>query len=67
MQERCTQIEEEIARLEAGIAECESALTSFVSAAETARLSELLQRRRTDLETLLAEWEEISRAIQPNA
>ncbi|MCU1311511.1 MAG: transporter, ATPase subunit [Candidatus Angelobacter sp.] len=64
MKERCVEIEEEISRLEAGIAECESALTSFVSAAETARQTELLKSQRSQLEKLMAEWEEVSGVVE---
>lgn len=67
MQERLAQIEDEIAKLETGIAECESALTSFVSVDETKRQTDLLDRRRSDLETLMAEWEELSSSIEGNS
>jgi len=66
MQERVQQIEEEIARLEAGIAECETALGTFVSADETQRQTDLLGRRRSEIESLMAEWEELSSAIEGN-
>ena len=64
MKERCREVEEEITRLEAGIAECESGLQTFVSAEETRRWQELLASRRKTLDELLAEWEEISQAIE---
>jgi ATP-binding cassette subfamily F protein 3 len=64
MKERVGEIEEEITKLEAGIAECEQALQTFVSAEETARLTQLLEARRNDLESLMKEWEEISSAIE---
>jgi ATP-binding cassette subfamily F protein 3 len=64
MKERVHEVEEEISRLEAGIAECETALQSFVSAEETRRWQELLASRRKALDELLAEWEEISQAIE---
>jgi ATP-binding cassette subfamily F protein 3 len=64
MKERCVEIEEEISRLEAGIAECENALTSFVSATETSRQTELLRRQRSQLEQLMAEWEEVSGVVE---
>jgi ATP-binding cassette subfamily F protein 3 len=60
MQERCQQMEGQIAVLEEGIAECEHELQSFVSAAETQRQTELLAQRRVDLAALMAEWEELS-------
>ncbi|HEX6467437.1 MAG TPA: ABC-F family ATP-binding cassette domain-containing protein [Terriglobales bacterium] len=67
MQERCAEVEEEITRVEAGIAECEAALQSFVSAEETARQSGLLENRKKQLAELLAEWEELSTTLEANA
>jgi ATP-binding cassette subfamily F protein 3 len=64
MKERVAEIEEEINKLEAGIAECEQALQNFESIEETARLTDLLSTRRKDLESLLGEWEEVSAAIE---
>ena len=64
MQDRCQQMEEEIAELEDGIAECERELQSFVSADETQRQTDLLAQRRADLATLMAEWEELSQALE---
>src|SRR5271165_6915669 len=64
MQERHHQIEEGIARLEDGISECERELQSFVSAEETARWTDLLAKRRSELEPLMAEWEELSQAME---
>ena len=64
LKERRQALEEEIARLETGIAGCESALTSFRSAEETVRLAALLGARRADLEALLGEWEEVSEQIE---
>ena len=64
MKERVGEIEQEITKLEAGIAECEQALQSFVSAEETARQTELMAARRTELASLMKEWEEVSATIQ---
>jgi ATP-binding cassette subfamily F protein 3 len=64
MQDRCQQMEERIAELEDGIAECERDLQSYISADETQRQSELLARRRANLTTLMAEWEELSQAME---
>ncbi len=50
MQERHQQVEQGIASLESGIAECERELQSFVSADETQRWTELLAKRRGELE-----------------
>ncbi len=67
MQDRQQELEEEVGRVEAEIAQCERGLQSFVSAEETARLTELLERRRSELETLVAEWEGLSVALESNA
>jgi ATP-binding cassette, subfamily F, member 3 len=67
MEERCKQVEEEIAGLESGIAECERELQSYVSAEETARWTSLLAERRADLGPLMAEWEELSQELQPSS
>jgi ATP-binding cassette, subfamily F, member 3 len=64
MQERHQEVEQGIAQLESGIAECERELQSFVSAEETAKWTELLAKRRTDLEALMAEWEEVSQVLE---
>ena len=64
MKERCVEIEEEISRLEAGIADCENALTTFVSAAETARRTGELNSHKASLQELMQEWEEVSAAIE---
>jgi ATP-binding cassette subfamily F protein 3 len=67
MQERQQELEEEVSRVEAEIAACEKGLESFVSAEETTRLAELLQRRRAELEALMEEWEELSVVLESNA
>jgi ATP-binding cassette subfamily F protein 3 len=64
MQERCTELEESIARVEAEIAGCEEALTRFVSVEETQRQTDLLASRRTELETLMQEWEELAATLE---
>jgi ATP-binding cassette subfamily F protein 3 len=67
MQDRAQELEDEITRLEEGIAECETGLLTFVSADETKRLTELQEIRRRELEQAMAEWEELSSAIEANA
>jgi ATP-binding cassette subfamily F protein 3 len=67
MRERRSSIEEEVTKLEAEIADYESALTSFVSAEETRRLASLLDARRADLTALMTEWEEVSEALDVNS
>ncbi len=60
MQDRLREIEEEIARVEAAIALYETQLQSFVSAEETQRQTQELAMRKSDLQELMKEWEEIS-------
>ncbi len=67
MQERQQELEKGIGRVEAEIAQCETGLQKFVSAAETARLGEALERRRSELESLMEEWEELASALEANA
>ncbi|SPE39750.1 ABC transporter related [Candidatus Sulfopaludibacter sp. SbA3] len=67
MKERRHEIEEEVTRLEAEIADCEAALGHFVSVEETQRTSDLLNARRADLESLLLEWEEVAQSIEANS
>ncbi|MGA8235833.1 MAG: hypothetical protein WB918_04885, partial [Candidatus Sulfotelmatobacter sp.] len=58
------EIEEEIARAEAAIASCETGLQSFVSAEETQRQTLELARSKSDLQSLMTEWEELSGTLQ---
>ena len=63
MQDRCQDLEEEIARLEAAIALTETALQNFVSAEETQRQSIELERTKSELEQRMAEWEELAQTL----
>jgi len=67
MQERRTGIEDEVTKLEAEIADYETALSNFVNVEETTRNSALLDQRRADLERLMQEWEEVVQAIEANS
>jgi len=60
MQDRLHEVEEEITRVEAAIALYETQLQSFVSAAETQRQTQELAIRKSDLQKLMEEWEELS-------
>ncbi len=64
MEDRLHEIEEEIARAEAAIALCETELQSFVSAEETQRQTQELARQKSDLQSLMNEWEELSGSLQ---
>ena len=66
MRERQGEIEEEVTKLEAEIADYEAALGNFVSAEDTRRLADLLDARRQDLSALLGEWEEVAQSIEAN-
>ena len=66
MKERRREIEEEVTKLEAEIADYERDLADFKSAEESMRVSELLGARRADLESLLAEWEQVAQTIEAN-
>jgi ATP-binding cassette subfamily F protein 3 len=66
MKERRRAIEDEVTRLEVEIADFEHALGNFRSVEETQQLTELLTARRTDLENLLAEWEQVAQLIETN-
>jgi len=67
MKDRRHAIEDEVTRLEVEIADYELALGSFVNTEETRRLTELLHGRRSDLEALMAEWEEVAQVIETNS
>ncbi len=67
MKERSRAIEDEITRLEVEIADYEAALGNFVNAEETKRMTELLEARRADLESLMTEWEEVAQLIEANS
>jgi ATP-binding cassette subfamily F protein 3 len=67
MKERSRAIEDEITRLEVEIADYEAALGNFVNAEETKRMTELLEARRADLESLMTEWEDVAQLIEANS
>lgn len=64
MKERCHDLEEEIARLEAAIVDAETSLQTFVSAEETKRQSDALGQHRADLAACMAEWEELAGVLE---
>jgi ATP-binding cassette subfamily F protein 3 len=66
MKDRARAIEDEITRLEVEIADLELALGNFVSAEQTVELSEMLESRRKDMESLMAEWEQVEETIEAN-
>ena len=64
IQERLTQVEAEIPRVDGWVAETEQALGVFVSAEETQRLSEVLAVLRDRQTELNSEWEELSLQLE---
>ena len=67
MKDRRRSIEDEVTRLEVEIADYELALGNFVNVEETRRVNDLLAARRSDLEALIAEWEEVAQLIEANS
>ena len=57
----------EIEEHESRVRDLETALLSFVSVEETARLSRELKENRATLDELLKEWEETSQLIAAHA
>jgi ATP-binding cassette subfamily F protein 3 len=66
MKDRQRSIEDEITRLEVEILDFEQALSNFQSAEHSADIAGMLESRRTDMQNLLAEWEEVSQTIEAN-
>ena len=64
MEDRVGQLEEKIRRLEAAVAGFESSLQTFVSAEQTTRLTREMAESKAQLHSHLAEWEELSQALQ---
>jgi ATP-binding cassette subfamily F protein 3 len=64
MEERVGEVEQEINRLETAIGESEASLATFVNAEENQRVIQELARHRSELQSRLAEWEELSQALQ---
>jgi ATP-binding cassette, subfamily F, member 3 len=64
MKERCRELEEEISRLEAGIAATTNALQNFVSAEETRNQSIAIEHYRKDLAARMAEWENLAAELE---
>jgi ATP-binding cassette subfamily F protein 3 len=66
LKQRRREIEDEVTRLEAEIADYEHALANFSSVDETVRVNDLLSARRTDLVNLMTEWEDVAQTIEAN-
>jgi ATP-binding cassette, subfamily F, member 3 len=64
MQDHCQKLEQQIERVESEIAGYEAELANFVSAEESLRVSNLLEKSRAELSAHLAEWEEVSQLVE---
>ena len=64
IQERLKEVEKQVTRLESEIEKHETDLADFKSAEETMRLTELVTARRGELESRVAEWEELSAEVE---
>ena len=64
LQDRLKEVEQKVASLESEIAKHETELADFKSVEETLRLNELVEARRRELETRVAEWEELSAEVE---
>jgi ATP-binding cassette subfamily F protein 3 len=64
MEDRIHELEGEISRAEAVISQCETSLQGFVSADESQRQSQDLERHKAAHAALLKEWETLSESLQ---
>ncbi len=64
LEDRVHELEEEISRTESSIAQLETALQNFVSAEESQRQSQELDRSKASHAALIKEWEEASETLQ---
>ncbi len=64
MEDRIRELEAEISRAETSIAQCETALQDFVSAEESQRQAQELDRLKAALTGFIKEWEELSQSLQ---
>jgi ATP-binding cassette subfamily F protein 3 len=67
LRDRLGEVEKQVAAIESEIAQHEAELAAFSSVEETMRLNELVTARRRDLETRVAEWEQLSAEIEATA
>ncbi len=64
LQDRLREVERQVASLESEIARHEAELAEFKTVEETLRLTELVAARRGELESRVAEWEELSAELE---
>jgi ATP-binding cassette, subfamily F, member 3 len=65
IEDRVRELEGEISRNEAAISDCETALQTFVTVQESARLADQLSQHKKKLESRLEEWEDLSHRLKP--
>jgi ATP-binding cassette subfamily F protein 3 len=64
MKDRCREIEEQVARLEAEIAGCAQELAHFKSAADSVRLAKSIEQGREEVGRLMREWEDTAKVVE---
>ena len=64
LKDRCAALEASISSQEAAIAKFEAELAEFKSSDETLRVTKLLDDKRSGLEALMSEWEQVSGEIE---
>jgi ATP-binding cassette subfamily F protein 3 len=64
LKDRSQELEEQIAQVEAEIAQYERELGGFVNMEQTMRTTALLDQRRSGLERLVKEWEQVSGELE---
>ena len=66
MKDRCREIEEQVARLEAEIEGYGQESAHFKNAEESVRLAKLIEQGREETTRLMREWEETSKIVEEN-
>ncbi len=67
MKEHAKQLEERIAELESEIQQSELAMSDFTGPDQAARLANLLEAQRNELQSVMSQWEEVSEQIEATA
>jgi ABC-type transporter Mla subunit MlaD len=67
MEARSEEVEEEVARAEASIAELEKELAVFKSTEELIDVTGALDQQRRKLDALMAEWEELTSTLSDSS
>jgi len=64
MKDRCREIEEQVARLEAEIEGYAQELAHFRSAADSVRLARLIEQGRQEIARAMREWEDTAKVVE---